>query len=55
MLEVLAFILLVIIAFAVYEGIKFIGRFDIGKIVLLIYLVVNLTGDLINLLIKVLK
>lgn len=55
MLDVLAFILILIIAFAVYEGIKFIGKFEIGKIVLTIYLVVNIAGDLLDLLIKVLK
>lgn len=55
MLEVLALILTFIIALAVYKGIKFIGKFEMGKIVLTIYLVVNIAGDLLDLLIKVLK
>lgn len=55
MLDVLAFILILIIAFAVYNGIKFINRFEIGKIVLLIYLGVKITGDLLDLLLKVLN
>lgn len=55
MLDVLAFILILIIAFGVYNGIKYINRFEIGKIVLLIYLGVRITGDLLDLLIKVLK
>lgn len=55
MLEVVSFILILIIAFAAYNGIKFISRFEIGKSVLLIYLGVKITGDLLNLLLKVLK
>lgn len=55
MLDVLAFILILIIAFVVYSGIKFINRFEIGKIVLLIYLGVKITGDLLDLLLKVLN
>ena len=55
MLDVLAFILGLVIAFAVYIGIKFISKFEIGKIVLTIYLVVNIAGDLLDLIIKILE
>jgi hypothetical protein len=55
MLEVLSFILIFIIAFAVYKGINFISRFEIGKAVLLTYLGIRITGDLLDLLLKVLK
>lgn len=51
----LAFLLDIILILAVYKGIKFISRFEIGKSVLLIYLGVKITGDLLNLLLKVLK
>ena len=55
MLEVLSFILILIITFVVYNWIKFISRFEIGKILLLIYLGVSLTNDFLDLLLKVLK
>lgn len=55
MLEVLSFILILIITFAAYNGIKFVSRFEVGKIAILIYLGVRITGDLLNLLLKVLK
>ena len=55
MLEVLSFILIFIIAFAVFNGIYFISRFEIGKSVLLVYLGIRITGDLLDLLLKVLK
>lgn len=51
----LAFLLDIILILAVYKGIKFIGKFEIGKIVLLIYLGVRITGDLLDLLIKILE
>lgn len=55
MLDLLCFILAIIVILAVYKGIKFIGKFEWGKIFLTFYLVVNLASDFIDLLIKVLK
>lgn len=51
----LAFLLDIILILAVYKGIKFIGKFDFGKIALTIYLLVNIASDFIDLLVKVLK
>lgn len=55
MLDVLAFLLGLIIAFVVYNGVKFIGKFELGKIALTFYLVVNIASDFLHLLEKVLK
>lgn len=55
MLDVLAFLLDIILILAVYKGIKFVGKFDFGKIALTIYLVVNIASDFLYLLEKVLK
>ena len=55
MLDVLGFLLAIIIVLVVYKGIKFVGKFEWGKIALTIYLVVNLAGDFVDLLLKVLK
>lgn len=55
MLDVLAFLLGLITVFAVYRGIEFIGKFELGKIALTFYLVVNIASDFLHLLEKVLK
>lgn len=55
MLDVIAFILAIIIMLAVFTGIQFIGKFEFGKLVLTIYLAVNIANDLVDLLIKFLK
>lgn len=55
MLDVLAFTLYFIIVFLVCNGVRFIGKFELGKIVLFIYLVIRIVVDLTDLLVKFLK